>query len=268
VQSDDAQGFHEPVLALVPREHAVLMEDLIKVTISGHMAKELNALRPVLDAWVEAVLRYCRFQGFEDTPWYYNERANISVLAGAAWSLDNWAALEEFSTKKRGREEDQKDRNGRCDLYLCTRAHHYAFEAKLAWQSIGGDNDRNIVQRELKRAWKDAGELDIEQGDSRIAATFVVPHLTKARAKLPASEVRQIVENWIKSRPFDFPDRRKSPKPDALAYVFPGRFKDFVGAKNGYLFPGVVLALYVRKAARKGVQKTPRPEKGSVHGKT
>jgi hypothetical protein len=243
------------------------MEDFVDVVISRHMLNELKPLRPVLKAWVEAVLRYCRIQGFEDAPWYFNERANISLLAGAAWTLKNWAALEEFSTKKRGRQEDQKDRNGRCDLYLCSRNHHFAFEAKLAWQTIGGADDRSGVHRELKRAWDDAGELDIEEGDSRIAATFVVPRLTKVNAMLPVAEVRQIVEDWIESRPFDFKGRRMSPTPDALAYVFPGKFEGFVGARNGHLFPGVVLALYVRKRARKGVQKTPRPEKGSVYGK-
>jgi len=243
------------------------MEDFVDVVIYRHLRDELKPLRPVLKAWVEAVLRYCRIQAFEDAPWYFNERANISLLAGAAWTLKNWAALEEFSTKKRARQEDQKDRNGRCDLYLCTRDHHFAFEAKLAWQTIGGADELSSVQRELKRAWDDAGELDIAEGDSRIAATFVVPRLTKVNAKLPATEVQRLVEDWVKSDVFDFKGRPRSPKPDALAYVFPGKFQGFVGARNGYLFPGVVLALYVRQRARKGVQKTPRPEKGAVHGK-
>jgi hypothetical protein len=79
--------------------------------------------------------------------------------------------------------------------------------------------------------------------------------------------VRRLVEDWLKSDLLDFKDRRKSPVPDALAYVFPGKFAGFVGARNGYLFPGVVLALYVRKAARKGVQKSPRPEKRPVRRK-
>jgi hypothetical protein len=44
------------------------MEDLIRVTIADHMKFQLGHLRPVLNAWVEAVLRYCKLQGFEDAP--------------------------------------------------------------------------------------------------------------------------------------------------------------------------------------------------------
>jgi hypothetical protein len=182
------------------------------------------------------------------------------MLAGAAWTLDNWAALEEFATKKRGRSEKQKDRNGRCDLYLCTRDRHFAFEAKLAWQTIGEGRQSENVRKELKRAWNDAGDLDIEEGDCRIAATFVVPRVLKAKARLPPQELRGIVEDWLSGHPFDFTGRPAAPTPDALAYVFPGRFENFVGARNGHVFPGVALALYVRQRANKGVHKTSSPD--------
>ena len=60
---------------------------------------------------------------FEDNPWWYNERASLSVLAGAAWTLKDWFALEEFSTIKRMRTlapsvDEGHLRNGRCDLFI------------------------------------------------------------------------------------------------------------------------------------------------------
>lgn len=57
-----------------------------------------SVLKP-LNAWIKAVERYTK--EFQDNPWWYNERSSLSVLAGAAWTLKDWFAPEEFSTIKR-----------------------------------------------------------------------------------------------------------------------------------------------------------------------
>lgn len=40
-------------------------------------------------------------KAFKENPGWYNERASLSVLAGAAWTIKDWFALEEVSTIKR-----------------------------------------------------------------------------------------------------------------------------------------------------------------------
>lgn len=98
-------------------------------------------LEILLSAWIKAILRYTTANEY-DNPWWYNERASLSVLAGAAWTLKNWHALEEFSTKKRHRTlepgiDSGSLRHGRCDLYVQSPSSNFAIEAKQTVQSIG-----------------------------------------------------------------------------------------------------------------------------------
>lgn len=230
------------------------IKDLVKVRLSSRDDHAMEPLRPLLNAWTKAVLHYCRLQDFDSNPWYFNERSSISTLAGAAWTVPGWAALEEFSTKKRGgSEESEGERNGRCDLYVCSRSRHFAFEAKQAWQGITRTDSRAQIEHYLKDAWRDAGDLDIEEGDMRLAATFVVPTISIAKKDLDAAGIRAFVESWLDSEKFAF-NRRK---PDALAYVFPGKGGGFKGI-NGLLHPGVVLVIYRRKRGNTGVKKDSR----------
>lgn len=217
-------------------------------------APKLRALYPVLEAWIEVVNRYCEVQVHWDNPWWFNERASLSTLAGAAWSLRNWVALEEYATTKRGPlptgkvSEDgiREERNGRCDLFIRNKTHHFAVEAKQAWQSIGPRTlGVTFVHRAMRKAWKDAGNLHIHEADHRLAATFVVPYLPASALKI--AEPGVWVKEWLKRSPFDVDHRI----PAAVAYVFPSNWKRFKGEnKDGY-FPGVVLVIEQRRKANR-----------------
>lgn len=128
--------------------------------------------------------------------------ASLSILAGAAWTLDNWCALEQFSTKKRGkipsdRIEEGGLKDGRCDLYLSNKKNSYVIEAKQAWQSIGprANGYNYLLQQGMENAWKDAGCLSAEEADYRYAATFVVPYVPKTNVEKHG--VRELVEEWL-----------------------------------------------------------------------
>lgn len=221
-------------------------EDLICVHAPGN-----KDLRDLLAAWTCVVLRYCALHGYEDNPWWANERASLSTLAGAAWTLDNWCALEEFSTKKRGKIPSDKVeegglKNGRCDLYLSNKKRSYVIEAKQAWQSIGSlANGYNHLHQGMKDAWKDAGCLSAEEADYRYAATFIVPYVPKTDVE--KHSVRELVEEWL------FPDEILPIGNGKLlfAYVFPGNWKDFISDRAKVAFPGVMLVLEERKRANK-----------------
>lgn len=217
---------------------------------------DLPVLRPLLASWTQAVLRYCKFQGHEDNPWWFNERASLSTLAGAAWSLPGWAALEEYSTQKRGvvpskKVDDGELRNGRCDLFVRNKNHHFAVEAKQVWQSIGAQTDGVInVHKGMKKAWKDAGDLQLEEADHRLAATFVVPYLPPRALK--TKHPHEFVNDWLASEPFAVKGR----VPAAVAYVFPQRWENYVGETNKRAFPGVVLVIEQRKKGNRSQKKS------------
>lgn len=196
-------------------------------------------------------MRYCALHDFGDNPWWANERASLSTLAGAAWTLDNWCALEEFSTKKRGKiPSDKVDdgglTNGRCDLYLGNKKTSYVIEAKQAWQSIRAKaNGYNNVQKGMKNAWKDAGNLSADEADYRYAATFIVPYVPQTHVE--KYDVRELVEAWLSSDDIKLIVKGRSP----YAYVFPGKSQDFISHKAKIAFPGVMLVLEERKRANK-----------------
>lgn len=208
-------------------------------------------LRDLLTAWTRVVLRYCALHGYEDNPWWANERASLSTLAGAAWTLDNWCALEEFSTKKRGKiPSDQVEEggltNGRCDLYLSNKKTSYVIEAKQAWQSIGANADGyNYLHKGMEKAWEDAGCLSADEANYRYAATFIVPYVPKTHVEKHG--VRELVEEWLSSDDIVPIGKGKL----LYAYVFPGKWKEFISDKAKVAFPGVMLVLEERKRANK-----------------
>lgn len=88
--------------------------------------EELVSLRPILKTWTELVLKYSNSFLQGDTCYWFNERANISMLAAAAWKpRGGWLALEEFSTYKHG--EDAALKNGRCDLWISQPSNDMSF---------------------------------------------------------------------------------------------------------------------------------------------
>ncbi len=222
---------------------------------------EDETLKRLLESWTNVVKRYCDFHK-KDNCWWYNERASLSTLAGAAWAIKGGVALEEFSTAKRAEAfeagvEGGGLRNGRCDLYVgCpSPAGHksYAFEAKQCRQPTGRRSDPLLyLHRAMSSAWEDSGHLTKDEGDIRYAATFVLPTL-KLDEVCPdgtdkgvcAVKVRERVEQWIgRTNNFRSPRNRET----SYAYIFP----DVGDARFSYrkrLFPGVVLILEKRLKA-------------------
>lgn len=230
-------------------------------TIKGiKVAEEDTELGILLKAWVKAIERYTDANE-RDNPWWYNERASLSVLAGAAWSLKGWHALEEFSTLKRLRTiESGVDagslRNGRCDLYVQSPTTSYAIEAKQAVQSIGSRSDgHTYMARAMQGAWEDTGDLSNWEADRRFAVTFVVPTLPmndvvlgKAKtAQVCASKVEQFTMGWLADQTsFIGPSMKQT----AFAFVFPKLGNSHYLFSDKY-FPGVVVIFEERYRANR-----------------
>jgi hypothetical protein len=203
----------------------------------------LLPLEPMLKKWTELVIQYSKISGGEDACYWYNERANVSVLAAAAWKTgkDEWIALEEYSTIKRSSEEKTSSTsNGRCDLYVANNEKSFAFEMKNAWQNIRSSKSGASYKKaseQFEAAWNDAGSLIKNEADTRLAGCFIVPYwhgksITIAEEEL--SKWRDHLKENIKSGA------------DALAWVFPEICKSLTSS-NGYIYPGVCLLLKIRQ---------------------
>ncbi len=213
----------------------------------------LKGLSPLLTSWTQATIDFSRRKDFEDNCWWYNERASLSVLAGAAWRIKGWSALEEYSTTKRGVVPgDEIDHGrlvrGRCDLHLAHGSSDYAVEAKQVWQPIGKRARVDRVGRGMQKSWQDAGNLTHDEADRRLALTFVVPYLpllevagSPARGVVPINEdaVRSAVESWLGRLDFALFD--------AYAYAFPRVASGFVNVAKTHVFPGVLICVEERK---------------------
>ena len=209
-------------------------------------------LRKLLKAWVNAVERYSAL--FEnDNCWWYNERASLSTLAGAAWTLEGWIALEEFSTRKRRTAptdgvESGELRSGRCDLYVSSKKAGFAIEAKQAWQPVGRQADGfGCLLRAQKAAWYDCWHLTKVEAERRFAATFVVPTIPLSYVRIASSKkdevdrtaVVDLVKRWIRANgSFASARGRKV----SYAYTFP-KIDHAPYIKGKHVYPGVLMIL-------------------------
>ncbi|GFM83324.1 hypothetical protein PSCICN_40160 [Pseudomonas cichorii] len=196
-------------------------------------------IQELLDAWLKAVKRYVDMLD-NDNCWWHNERANVSTLAGAAWSL-GWVALEEYPTRKHRPansdiDKPETDGRGRCDLYISNEHEDFAFEAKHAWQLVGGPD---VVKAAMVLARRDALALKRE-ASRHFAATFIVPFLPKAQVQgMTGDDLLGQLKQWLHSQNEFNGDKQQN---ISYACTFSGTGKESWSNDINH-FPGVVLVL-------------------------
>ncbi|HWH85883.1 MAG TPA: hypothetical protein VNV36_03820 [Pseudomonas sp.] len=146
----------------------------------GISCPALQAIEPVLNSWITCTQRYIDMWEGGDLPYWYNEQANVSILAGAAWKAD-WTAIEEYQIIKIATEADEKTSViGRNDLYIADEKNGFCIEAKVAYVPI--DNltaARDWILGKCKLATFEAGRLDYDE--PKVGAVFIAPYsLTKS----------------------------------------------------------------------------------------
>ena len=130
---------------------------------------------------------------WNDLGWWYNERASVSLLAGAAGRAGA-ITLEEYPTDRRNLKS--RPANGsevRQDLYLRVGKSEFVGEAKQLWMRLPKDHKRmheEVIQ------WIDAAVTDANSkasfGASRIGVLFVVPYLNVCSVK----ETNEAIQTW------------------------------------------------------------------------
>lgn len=127
-----------------------------------------------------------------DLGWFYNERPNIGFLAGAAWRIKGWVAIEEYRFDKAHPSKRNAVSKGRADLFIGARLSSrvtvdLAIEAKQMFvsgpkrtkQQLNPKADNSALCRAIGDAERSLSEADV---DYRCAAVFVCPELRAGEA--------------------------------------------------------------------------------------
>ncbi len=154
-------------------------------TISDTYCPRLKCLQPVLREWVRLNERIAHaWRRWPDVPWWYNERASLSVIAGAI-SLTGGIAFEEFSEKKRAigqksRRVMRRRYSGRIDIYMEINGNEFIGEAKFCWPSASTvwRNQTKYMTQFLDYAKRDVRKSHPD-GQRRLAMVFASPYVSK-----------------------------------------------------------------------------------------
>ena len=170
----------------------------------------LRCLRPILRKWIALNRQLSvRWSSVGDAPWWYNERALISVLAGAVWQSGGYA-FEEYSDTKRGK---RRPYAGRIDLEFVIGQHEFLAEVKQCWLAATARRCRtDFVSGFMEKAKADVRRCR-PNGTKRIAIVFGVPYLAQRRKAEMDDRIEWLVNQATKIQ--------ADIDADAVAWTFP-----------------------------------------------
>lgn len=211
----------------------------MKRTIRGVYCKPGLPLKDILKKWMILNREIARswLAKDRDVPWWYNERAALSIFAGAVWKAGkNNCVLEEYSEdkrriSKRGKIADKKYR-GRGDCYFNVGKDDFIAEAKICFPGINTGNLPKVedqVRKGIEKACKDIKKSK-PYGQRRLAFLFVCPK-TKDK-KLIGERIRNFVEKI-----------KKKGEWDAMAWIFPDFARTVKDRDTKKYYPGIVLLI-------------------------
>jgi hypothetical protein len=146
----------------------------------GFLAGHVQTMFSIMDRYVD----YHKASGCIDLPYHFNERATLSILAGAIWRGDeNSLVLEEYRTDKRSTEGNYK---GRRDVWFHVSGHTCYGEAKQLWIPLYRPrNDLNqllaVLEQETNSAQQALPDVpNAERPEFGLGILFVTPSILKA----------------------------------------------------------------------------------------
>ena len=187
---------------------------------SGTFTKPtLCVIKPILETWIQ---KLSNFQPHENItfPYWYNERANISILASVA-TINDWQVLEEFHQQKVG--YNGNDSKGRLDLWIYKNSESFFIEAKQDWPSLSNRIYPNAISWSMDHSIEDTKRLKTKN-HRWLAISFLVPRIIPSRLNQLNSRIDQLLK-MAKDHNHDFYawsflDRNLSAKDDK--YIYPG----------------------------------------------
>lgn len=204
-------------------------------TIKGFHRGSLRSFAPILNEWIKANSEIaCEWRSVQDAPWWYNERASLSVFAGAIWRARGFA-FEEYSDQKR---EIRKrtgtfgaEYPGRVDLYFSWAGYDFVAEAKFVWCGFSR-NDNGAMRRpqdRLSRACSDIRQTPA-RGQRRLGIVFAMPYFREDYIE----QLDDRIHRWI--------DHLADLDATAYAWVFPACTRTLRGRDKTYC-PGAAVVI-------------------------
>jgi hypothetical protein len=200
--------------------------------------QEFKHLRPALKGWGEAIKEYCASLSGDDqdAPYYYNERANISLLAAGAWKAG--IALEEYPTSKKRKDDEVSRGSPRCDLFiLAAKKYEFQIEAKQGWMPahLKAEAHQRRVERLFTAACKAAAENT--ESRARVGCVFFTPWWrTESKYKKdPSTHIAHEIKRYLEHGTVD-----------AWAWCFPTTtrgIRDRESKGDNRFYPGVIVGL-------------------------
>jgi hypothetical protein len=202
--------------------------------IKGIHRTTSKSLLPLLRQWIRHNKMLYETWGSEDCPWWYNERALLSVLAGAAWRLPGGLAYEEFSNskRKRGRRKGTyKNYSGRSDIYLIVADREYVAEVKHCFSgaTASGANITSRLNSLLRQARKEI-RASATPNQRRMAILFAIPYIRSNRK----SEMKSLIDSWLSRIKEDV-------KYSYLAWFF--AFQPHAHQAGSWIYPGIAIII-------------------------
>jgi hypothetical protein len=134
--------------------------------------------------------------GGTDFPYHYNERATLSIFAGALWRSDDAnLVLEEFGTEKKGAAGDYK---GRQDIWFRASSHSCIGEAKQKWVRLNRVREDitqllGALEQELHAAQKAIPTVPApERPELAVGILFVTPWILQAHIDAAADNLSKL----------------------------------------------------------------------------
>ena len=183
----------------------------------------LRCLVPLLNQWNRLNSKLSsEWAVVGDAPWWYNERASISVLAGAAWKVGGYA-FEEYGSPKT---TDGKICAGRLDLQFAIQSQEFIAEAKQCWIPWTSNSSLDCVRDSLAAAERDVRRC-APHGMRKLAIVFGVPHITEQKREHLWPRLDRLIADAGEANAH------------ARAWVFPKRRQ--VPIIKGRLYPGAIM---------------------------
>lgn len=191
--------------------------------INPTASSKLQGWESLFEEWILAIERYCRLVPGK-APYWYTERANVGLLAGAAWR-SGWIALEEFQANKT---EDNVGWRGRLDLWLRSALASYVIEAKLEWVNLNGSLTEAGINS-LSEACSDVQNLSLMEPQTRVGISFCVPYIRRSFATGVDERIQSLL------------DRLKEVNHDAISWCFPSYTRALLDRTQEEVYPGIIL---------------------------
>jgi hypothetical protein len=178
---------------------------------------KLEFLRPVLERWFDCIDRYNAVRGDNDTPYWYDENANLGLLSAAAWMAE-MVTLQQTPSRK---QTEEGERNARADLFIATSEERAYLQATQRWPRV---NNLNLTQA-LADITSDAKRISYTS-DLKLGCLFVAPQ--KAQHSATPEELQDMLDDLHKEHTC------------AVAWYFPYAYRKLRNETGNY-HPGIAV---------------------------